>query len=67
MESRRFSELLHEAITGSPDAVEAILSRFMPLISKQSMINQRLDEDLQQYIMMRVIMQIPKFDPERGK
>jgi len=67
VESRRFSEVLREAITGNPDAVEAILSRYMPLINKNSVMNGKYDEDMRQYIIMRVIMQIPKFDPDRAK
>jgi len=67
MESKMFSQVLRDAIAGDPDSVEAILSRYMPLISSQSMRNNRLDEDLQQYILMRVIMLIPKFDPDIGE
>ena len=67
MESKQFSEALSEAINGEHDAMEAILSRYMPLISRQSVINGALDEDLRQYILLRVVAQIPKFDPERKK
>ena len=62
MESRHFSEVLREAIAGIPDAVEAILSRFMPLIRKHSKMNGKFDEDMRQYIIMRIIIQIPRFD-----
>ena len=64
MESRLFSEVLRAAIGGDPDAVEAVLARYMPLVNKQSMIGGELDEDLRQYILLRVIMRIPKFDPD---
>ena len=63
MESRKFSKVLRDASIGDPDSVEAVLSRYMPLFTKQSIVDGALDEDLRQYIMMRVIMQIPKFDP----
>ena len=66
MENRRFSEVLRDARAGDPDAVEAILARYMPLINSHSVISNRLDEDMRQYIIMRVIMQIPGFDPDRG-
>jgi DNA-directed RNA polymerase specialized sigma subunit len=63
--SRPFSETLRDARAGDPDAVEAILARYLPLINKYSIADGRLDEDMRQYIMMRVIMQIPKFDPSK--
>jgi hypothetical protein len=64
MVNKKFSDLLHEAIVGDPDAVETVLARYMPLFNRQSMINGTLDEDLLQYILMRVVMMIPKFDFE---
>lgn len=67
MESRYFSEVLRCAVNGSPDAVEAILSRYMPLISKHSVVGGKFNEDLQQYIIMRVIMRLSKFDPDRER
>jgi hypothetical protein len=63
MESRLFSEVLRDAISGDPDSVEAILAKYMPLINRQSVIDGKLNEDLRQYIIMRIIMQIPKFNP----
>jgi len=65
LESRRFSEVLRDARAGDTDAVETILARYMPLINKHSTIAGTLDEDMRQYIIMRVIMQIPKFDPDK--
>ena len=61
MESKPFSEVLRSAAAGDHDAVEAVLSRYMPLISKQSVLDGAIDEDLRQYIMMRVIQQLPNF------
>lgn len=61
MDSVNFSEVLQAAAAENPYAVEAILSRFMPLILSKSMIDGKFDEDLSQYIMMRAIMLIPKF------
>lgn len=63
MENRLFSELLRSAVAGEPYAVEAILLRFMPLINNKSIVGNEFDEDMKQYIMMRVIMLLPKFDP----
>lgn len=64
MESRRFSELLREAVAGEPDAVETILHRYMPMINSRSKFGGKFDEDLRQYMLMRIIMLIPKFDPD---
>ena len=63
VESRRFSEVLHDARAGDPVAVEALLSRYSPLINRHSIVNGEVDEDMRQYILMRVILQIPRFDP----
>ena len=62
MDSRKFSEVLLAAMTGEHDAVEAILSRYMPLISKESVLGGGVDEDLRQYILMRIVMQLPNFN-----
>ena len=62
VESRRFSEVLRAAMEGENDAVEAILSRYMPLISKESVIDGAVDEDARKYILMRIIKQLASFD-----
>jgi DNA-directed RNA polymerase specialized sigma subunit len=67
VESRNFSDVLQAARIGDPDAVEAILSRYMPLINSRSIIDGVLDEDMRQYIAMRVIMQISRFDPNPNR
>jgi len=67
MEIRRFSEVLYAAIAGEHESVEAILSRYMPLISKESVIDGDIDEDLIQYILMCIIKQLPNFDPDNAK
>lgn len=67
MESRKFSEVLRDAIAGNSGAVEAILARYMPLIDRHSIMHDDYDEDKRQYIIMRIIMQIPKFDPDKTK
>jgi len=62
MGSRRYSEVLRAAMRGEHDAVEAILIRYMPLINKHSVIDGAYDEDLKQYILMRVVDQLGKFN-----
>jgi hypothetical protein len=58
VESRPFSEVLWEAVTGGHEAIEALLLRFMPLINRESFSDCGLDEDLRQYIMLRTVIQI---------
>jgi DNA-directed RNA polymerase specialized sigma subunit len=65
MEIRHFSEVLRAAVAGDSVATEAILARYMPLINNRSIAVGKYDEDLRQYIIMRVIEQIPKFDPDK--
>ena len=67
METRRFSEVLREAVAGETDSVEAILSRYMPLINKHSLVNGIIDEDKRQYIITHIVAKIPKFDPDSTK
>jgi hypothetical protein len=63
VESRPLTEVLRAAAAGDPDSVEAILARYMPLLDKLSAAGGALDEDMRQYIIMRVIMEMPKFRP----
>jgi len=63
VKSKRFSDVLRDARAGDHDAVMAILSRYMPLINKHSAVDGALDEDMRQYILTRVVQQLPKFDP----
>jgi len=49
------------------DELLAILSRYMPLIRKESVIDGVIDEDALQYILLQVVTQIPKFDLYRTK
>ena len=67
VDNKKFSDVLGMAIDGDSDATVALISRYMPLINKRSMIKDVYDEDLRQYIIMRVIEQIPRFDPDNVK
>jgi hypothetical protein len=67
VEIRRFSDVLRAAVAGDPDFMEAMLSRYMPLFNNQSLADGKFDEDMRQYILMRVIMMMPKFSPDADK
>ena len=58
MESRKFSKVLGDAVSGNNDAIEALLLRFMPLINRKSYMDDVFDEDLRQFIMMRTAIQL---------
>lgn len=64
MTSYEFSDLLRLAIAGNSTAKEKIINMYMPLIIKQSTINGKIDEDLEQYIMLKIISNISKFNIE---
>lgn len=61
MNSLEFQRILHGAIDGNHDDLELILSMYEPMINKYSMINGFLDEDLKQYIMIHIALNISKF------
>ena len=62
VKSKSFESILESAVAGDHDALEKILEIYMPLINKHSYIDGTFDEDCKQYIMMRIAMQITKFE-----
>ncbi len=56
-----FHRILKEAVDGSHEALEILLHLYEPLIRKHSMIDGELDEDLRQYIMIHIALNISKF------
>lgn len=61
MTPQEFRELLIRAVNGEHRALEEIFSLYMPLINQYSMINGKLDEDCQQYILIHIALNIGKF------
>ncbi len=61
MTNKKFRELLLGAVAGSHTDLEAIMELYEPLIHKYSYIDGRYDEDLHQYIMIRIALNISKF------
>ena len=59
---KSFSDILSQAMAGDHDAIEEIFRLYLPLIEKFSIINGNFDEDCKQYILIRIILQISKFD-----
>lgn len=63
MKTEQFRVVLLEAIGGNQDALEQLLAMYEPLINKHSTINGMLDEDLRQYILIHIALNISKFEP----
>ena len=63
MESRNFSDILKDAVNGDDESVVAILAQYMPLINRHSKVKGKIDEDLRQYIILRILKSLANFDP----
>lgn len=61
MSREEFRRILTAAMAGCHEELEQILVLYMPLIEKNSYINGKLDEDLKQYLMIHIALQIGKF------
>lgn len=61
MNSEDFEMVLQGAVKGRKDDLERVIELYGSLIDKYSYIDGRLDEDLRQYLMMRIVQQIGHF------
>lgn len=61
MSEREFREVLKGAVAGIHEDLEEVMRLYMPMINKYSVLNGQLDEDLRQYIMIHVALNISKF------
>lgn len=61
MTKATFRRVLQGAVAGNHDDLEIILELYTPLIDKHCYIGGRFDEDLRQYILMRIALNINKF------
>lgn len=61
MTNEEFRVMLEAAVTGSHEALEEIIRLYEPLIRKYSYIDGKPDEDLRQYIMIHIALNIGKF------
>ena len=62
MNDSRFHEILQAAVAGEHWALEKIFELYEPMISKYSYIEGAFDEDLHQYILIRIALKISKFN-----
>lgn len=56
-----FRTLIMEAQAGSEEATEKILLIYEPLINKYSRNCGCVDEDMRQFIIMRILIEVNKF------
>lgn len=61
MKPEEFKKMLEGAVTGNHADIEALFELYMPLIENNSYLYGRLDEDLKQYILMHIALNISKF------
>ena len=65
MTNIEFRNILTAAVAGEHYALEIILEQYSPLINRYSVIDGKLDEDLRQYILMHIALNISKFSIQR--
>ena len=61
MKKIEFESTLLKAMAGSNEALEVLFKLYEPLIHKHCCINGVLDEDLRQYILLHIALNIGKF------
>ena len=61
MTKTEFAAILHGAVAGKHEDLETILKLYEPLINKCSYINGVYDEDLHQYLLIHIALNINKF------
>lgn len=61
MTKNEFKEILHGAVAGRHDDLEKILELYEPLIRKHSYHNGVFNEDLHQYLLIHIALNINKF------
>jgi len=61
LSSKDFRKALEGAVAGKHADLEIILKLYAPLIDKYAMWKGQVDEDLRQYLLMRIALNISKF------
>ncbi len=61
MTSKEFETMLQLAVNGDNDAIMGIIELYEPLINNNSIIDGKFDEDLRQFILLRLVRKICKF------
>ena len=61
MDKEQFTTILQGAVAGRHEALERILELYEPMIRRYSYQNDRFDEDLHQYLLIHITLNINKF------
>ena len=61
MKPEEFKKILEGAVAGNHADIETLFELYMPLSENNSYLYGRLDEDLKQYILMHIALNISKF------
>lgn len=62
MKREEFRKTLAGAISGNHWDFESLIKLYMPLIDHNSYLYGQLDEDLKQYILMHIALNLSKFN-----
>ena len=61
MNDKEFELTLKQAISGDNNAIMRIIKLYEPLINNNSIIDDKFDEDLKQFILLQLVRKICKF------
>ena len=61
MYSQKFKDILERALRGSNEDIEILLKVYEPLINKNSFVYGKWDEDLRQFILIRIVQSLANF------
>ena len=61
LSAEEFRKVLEGAVAGKHSDLETLLELYEPLITKYSKVNGKLDEDLRQYQLIHIALNISKF------
>lgn len=64
MNKNEFKRILYGSIDGNEEYFEKLIELYEPLIKKYSKINGAYDEDLNQFLLIQIALNIPKFPIE---
>ncbi len=61
LSAEEFRKVLEGAVAGKHSDLETLLTLYLPLINRFSMVDGEIDEDLRQYLMIHIALNISKF------
>lgn len=61
LSAEEFRKILEGAVAGKHSDLETVLKLYQPLINRCSMVGGEVDEDLRQYLMIHIALNISKF------